>query len=309
MVVDASRHGGLEPVLRRRSFLHLGTEVATTGGVPADRAASAVRAVHRLRTAADESGADLVVAMATAALRDADNGPALLARLERVLGSSITLLTGEEEARLCFLGQRAGVWVGDDKVLGLDLGGGSLEAGIGDADHVHAVASVPLGTARLRGELGSGERLTVADRARLCDLAVERSQPIGDILARYPEAGLRTIASGGTVRALARLALVLHRAVPSVSSLQVNQVELPAGQLHELAERLATLDLDARLALPGVQARRAPLLPIGAVVLSTLVETLGIQRLVVSDWGLREGAVFGALDLAAGRWSPAATPA
>ena len=79
--------------------------------------------------------------------------------------------------------------------------------------------------------------------------------------------------------------------------MQVNQVELPAGQLHELADRLATLDLDARLALPGMQARRAPLLPIGAVMLSTLVEMLGLERLVVSEWGLREGAVFGALSL------------
>ncbi len=300
MVVDASRDGVLEPVLRRRSFLHLGTEVARTGGVPPDRATSAVRAVHRLRTAADESGADLVVAMATAALRDAANGAALLARLERVLGSPITLLTGEEEARLCFLGQRAGVWVGGDPVLGLDLGGGSLEAGIGTAGEVMAVASVALGTARLRGELDSGERLTAADRSRLADLAVERAEPIRTILARHPEAGARTIASGGTVRALARLAMVLHRAVPpsgSVSSLQVNQVELPAGQLRDLAERLCTLDLDARLALPGVQARRAPLLPIGALVLATLVESLGLQRLVVSDWGLREGAVFGALAL------------
>jgi exopolyphosphatase/guanosine-5'-triphosphate,3'-diphosphate pyrophosphatase len=92
----------------------------------------------------------------------------------------------------------------------------------------------------------------------------------------------------------------LHRS-GSVSSLQVNQVEIPAGQLHELADRLATLDLDARLALPGVQARRAPLLPVGAVVLSTLVGTLGLQGLVVSEWGLREGAVIGALSLHAQR--------
>ena len=303
MVVDASRDGVLEPVLRRRSFLHLGTEVARTGGVPADRATSAVRAVHRLRMAADDAGADLVVAMATAALRDAANGPALLARLERVLGCPITLLTGEEEARLCFYGQRAGVWVGDEPVLGLDLGGGSLEAGIGNADQVLSVASVALGTARLRGELDSGDRLTVDDRARLVTLARQRAVPIRQIMEQHPEAGARTIASGGTVRALARLAMVLHRAVPpsrSVSSLQVNQVELPAGQLHELAERLCTLDLDARLALPGVQARRAPLLPIGAVVLATLVDTLGLQRLVVSDWRLREGAVFGALALGGG---------
>ena len=302
MVVDATRAGALTPVLRRRSFLHLGTEVARTGGVPADRAATAVRAVRRLRTAADEAGVDVMVALATAALRDADNGVKLLGRFERIIGCPITLLTGEEEARLCFIGQRAGVWVGSDPVLGLDLGGGSLEAGIGDARQIHAVTSVALGSARLRGELNSGESLTAKNRTRLVEATRERAEPIRLMLAGYPEAADRAIASGGTVRALARLAMVLHRPVPasrSVSSLQVNQVELPAGQLHELADRLATLDLDARLALPGVQARRAPLLPIGAVLLSTLVETLGLRRLVVSDWGLREGAVLGALSLKA----------
>jgi exopolyphosphatase/guanosine-5'-triphosphate,3'-diphosphate pyrophosphatase len=304
MVVDATREGVLIPVLRRRSFLHLGTEVARTGGVPADRAASAVRTVRRLHTAATDAGVDVVVALATAALREAANGIRLIGRLERVLSSSITLLSGEEEARLCFLGQRAGVWVGRDQVLGLDLGGGSLESGIGTADEVTEVASVALGTARLRGELGTGELLSPADRSAVTEVALARVEPIRAMLARNPQAASRVIASGGTVRALARLAMGLHRPLSTsgpVSSLQVNQVELPAGQLHELADHLATLDLDARLALPGVQARRAPLLPIGAVVLSTLVETLGLQRLVVSEWGLREGAVIGALSLPADR--------
>jgi len=304
MVVDATREGVLVPVLRRRSFLHLGTEVARTGAVPADRAASAVRTVRRLHAAATDAGVDVVVALATAALREAANGIRLISRLERVLGSSITLLSGEEEARLCFLGQRAGVWVGRDQVLGLDLGGGSLECGIGTADEVTEVASVALGTARLRGELGTGELLSRDDRTAVAEVALARVEPIRAMLARNPRAASRVIASGGTVRALARLAMGLHRPLSTsgpVSSLQVNQVELPAGQLHELADHLATLDLDARLALPGVQSRRAPLLPIGAVVLSTLVETLGLQRLVVSEWGLREGAVIGALSLPADR--------
>jgi len=307
MVVDATRDGVLVPVVRRRSFLHLGTEVARTGGVPADRAASAVRTVRRLSVACEEAGVDVVVALATAALRDADNGSRLIGRLEQVLDSKITLLSGEEEARLCFLGQRAGVWVGREPVLGLDLGGGSLEAGIGTIDEVIGVASVALGTARLRGELGTGELLTPDDRRAITEVALHRAEPIRAMLEQNPRAGTRVIASGGTVRALARLALGLHRPVPlsgSVSSIQVNQVEIPAGQLFDLSERLATLDLDARLALPGVQSRRAPLLPVGAVVLSTLVETLGLQRLVVSEWGLREGAVIDALALQTERPGP-----
>jgi exopolyphosphatase/guanosine-5'-triphosphate,3'-diphosphate pyrophosphatase len=266
-----------------------------------------VRTVRRLRAAADEAGVDVVVALATAALRDAANGAKLIGRFEQVLGSSITLLTGEEEARLCFLGQRAGVWVGSEPVLGLDLGGGSLEAGIGTIDEVSDVASVALGTARLRGELGTGELLTPADRVAVTEITLARSDPIRAMVARRPAAAGRVIASGGTVRALARLAVVLHRPLgphETPSSVQVNQVELPAGQLHQLADRLATLDLDARLALPGIQARRAPLLPIGAIVLSTLVDHLSLQRLVVSDWGLREGAVIGALSLTTDRTEP-----
>jgi len=309
MVVDASREGLLIPVLRRRSFLHLGTEVARTGSVPADRAASAVRTVRRLTMACEDAGVDVVVALATAALRDADNGSRLINRLEGILGSPITLLTGEEEARLCFLGQRAGVWVGHDPVLGLDLGGGSLEAGIGTIDEVTDVASVALGTARLRGELGTGELLTRTDQVVIAEVTRARAEPIRAMLDRTPKAGSRVIASGGTVRALARLAMGLHRpqnTSGSVSTLQVNQVEIPSGQLLELADRLSTLDLDARLALPGIQTRRAPLLPIGALVLSTLVESLGLQRLVVSEWGLREGAVISALAIRAER--PSARP-
>lgn len=306
MVVDASRHGALEPVLRRRSFLHLGTEVARSGSVPPDRAASALRAVRRLHAAAEEAGADVLVALATAALRDAANGRLLIERIERIIDCPVTLLSGDEEARLCFLGQRAGVWVGPDPVLGLDLGGGSLEAGVGSADEVLAVSSVPLGTARLRGELGTGERLSPADRLAIRAVVLERAAAVREMVAPFPGAAARVIASGGTVRALARLAAGLHRPPPEgVAASAVNQMELPAGQLQELSDRLATLDLDERLALPGIQVRRAPLLPVGAVVLSTLVETLGLAGLVVSEWGLREGAVLDRLALDGGAISVA----
>ena len=133
MVVDASRDGVLVPVLRRRSFLHLGTEVARTGGVPADRAASAVRTVRRLSAACEEAGVDVVVALATAALRDADNGSRLISRLEQVLGSKITLLTGEEEARLCFLGP-AGRCLGGTRA-GARARPGRREPGSGHRHH------------------------------------------------------------------------------------------------------------------------------------------------------------------------------
>lgn len=300
MVVDATRDGTLAPVMRRRSFLHLGAEVTKSGGIPTDRAEMAIRSARRLRAAADGAGADTVVALGTAALRDASNGSRLVSRLERAIGHPISLLSGEEEARLCFFGQRAGVWVGRRPVLGIDLGGGSLEAAVGDASTCSGTASVALGTARLRGECSIGTVLSSADRDRIAAVTGERLVPVTALVDAHRSAADRVIASGGTVRALARLAMNLHRPPPAggpSAVVQVNQVELPADQIHELADRLSGLDLDARLALPGMQERRALLIPIGAVVISELVATLGLDRLVVSDWGLREGAVLDALGL------------
>ena len=100
--------------------------------------------------------------------------------------------------------------------------------------------------------------------------------------------------SGGTARALARLA-VAHTRTDAKASTGVNQIELPAGQVAQQAALLAGLSLQERLALPGMPARRAPMIPVGASILSAIAASLGIERFVVSEWGLREGALLDAL--------------
>jgi exopolyphosphatase/guanosine-5'-triphosphate,3'-diphosphate pyrophosphatase len=283
-------------VLHRRALLNLGLSVGERGNIPRDRVAASVAAAKRLRAGLAESRAEIVVALATAALRDATNSAEVVERLERVVGTKVLVLGGEEEARLCFIGQRAGVWTGPGPTLGLDLGGGSLEAAIGDSHHLAMATSAAIGPARLRGELGTGDPLSVADQIALRARTADAMAPIARAVADHNGVIDRAVVSGGTVRALARLATARARRRPSAGPGEVNQVELPAPQVLELAEQLAHLDLRARLALPGMQPRRAPLLPVGASVLATVASELGIARFVVSEWGLREGAILDALD-------------
>jgi len=294
LVCEATDHF-LNPVAHRRALLNLGLNVGARGNIPRERVTASVAAAKRLRSGLNEAHADLVVALGTAALRDARNGREVVERLQRVVGTPIRVLDGEEEARLCFLGQRAGVWIGNHTTLGLDLGGGSLEAAVGDARHVMVATSAALGPARLRGELGTGDVLSDADQDVLVARTIDELAPVTRALGAYPGVAARTVVSGGTVRALARLATARARRWPSSGPGEVNQVELPAGQVAELAAMLAPLDLPARLALPGMQARRAPLLPVGAVILTTVASELGVDRFVVSEWGLREGAILDAL--------------
>jgi exopolyphosphatase / guanosine-5'-triphosphate,3'-diphosphate pyrophosphatase len=281
--------------MRRRALLNLGFAVGARGSIPPDRLAASIAAATRLRRALDDVRPDVVVALATAALRDASNGSEVVARLERVVGTPVRVLDGEEEARLCFSGQRAGVWIGEGPVLGLDLGGGSFEVAVGNASEITLAMSAPVGATRLQGELATGDPLSEADRSAIQSRTAAALVPVRSALAPYPDVTARTVVSGGTARALARLAMARTRGKASGRSSEVNQVELPTRQVATLASQLARLDLRERLALPGMPSRRAPMLPIGATVLETFAVELGVDHYVVSEWGLREGALLDAI--------------
>ena len=296
LVCDAVDGGErLVPLLHRRAVLQLGASLGTSGSIPPDRASAAVAAAKRLRRALDSFGAEVVVALGTAALREATNGPEVVRRLERAISLRVKVLDGEEEARLCLVGQKASVWSGPGPVVGLDLGGGSLEVAMSDGDGLDLATSLPVGAARLRAELGAGDPMTEDHReqawTRTCDVVSQVSSTV----AAVSGASRRALLSGGTSRALARLAASRGREAHADGGPAVNQVELPRDQLDELARKLAPMSLEERLAMPGMNRRRAEVLPVGATILAATAAVLGVERYVVSEWGLREGAILSAL--------------
>lgn len=297
LVCDVRNCTEIHPVSRRRALLNLGLSVGAGGSVPPERVTAAVAAAKRLRRAVDEASPDVITALATAALRDATNGPEVVDRLSKVIGRPVRVLDGVEEARLCFLGQRAGVFMGEGPTMGMDLGGGSFELAVGDPSGIRYATSAPVGATRLRGELGAGDVLGADGRAavlaRTARALAEGS--VAEDVSSFPGVARRTVLSGGTARALARVATVRTRESGHESSGDVNQVELPAEQVSAMAAQLATLDLRQRLAVPGMPARRAPMIALGASILDAIAQQLGIERFVVSVWGLREGALLDAL--------------
>jgi exopolyphosphatase/guanosine-5'-triphosphate,3'-diphosphate pyrophosphatase len=295
-VYDGGR--SIAHVLRRRAVLQLGASLGTGGTIPQERAAAAVAAAKRLKVQLELSGsASTVVAVGTAALREASNGPEIVRRLERVIGMPVRVLDGPEEARLCLVGQTASVWTGTGPVLGLDLGGGSLEVAMTDREgNLDLAASLPVGAARLRAALGSPDPMSDSQRIE----AWERTQKIVHLvvptISAVPGVTGRVLLSGGTSRALARLAATKGRAEVPDGGPAVNQVELSREQLEELARELAPMPIGDRMGLPGMNRRRAAVLPVGATILAATAATLDIDRYVVSEWGLREGAILDALN-------------
>ncbi len=289
LVADTEADGSIFPVSRERTALGLGSSLDPRGAIPTERAVAALDAVRHLLDVARRAGAERVEAVATSALRDAENGAALTTSISADTGIPIRLLTGAEEARLSFIGMRGSVAFPPGRVLGLDLGGGSLELAVGSGAAITHAVTLPVGVDRLRADLVPGvAELDQAERAAVHE-RVEKELTRAESDIEVTGAGT-CVATGGTVKALARLAANRRGSVPSI-----NQLRLRRKHLDELADEVRGSSLDDRLNWSGMSARRAELLPIGVEVLLAVLDALDHDGVTVSEWGLREGVILDAL--------------
>jgi exopolyphosphatase/guanosine-5'-triphosphate,3'-diphosphate pyrophosphatase len=291
LIADASLDGEIRPVVGEKVMLRLGAVVAQGGEIPPEVCERALSVAEQLRAVAEREKAELFLPVATAALRDAGNGKAVADAISDALGQPIRTLSGEEEARLIFRAFQARLGLGEQTALGLDLGGGSLELALGNAAGVQRETTLPLGAVRLHGELVESDPMTKRDvkalRRRVREALEGREV---DFAAPDGEA----IATGGTVRALARVLRERERSGSSRGDAPPAQA-VSREELKALCKELAGSSHAERLAMRGVRRQRADLLPTGALVLHTLADVLGVERFTICDWGLRQGVILDAL--------------
>ena len=287
LVADATPAGRLTPVHSERVMLRLGAELAEGGRIPEQACRRAAEAALGLGQAARRAQAGRIIAVGTAALRDAANGAELTRAISRALGVDVRLLSGEEEARLIFRAFRRRVWMPRGRMLGADLGGGSLELAVGDTHQVFYETTLALGVTRLHAEIVKADPITPEQVAEIRQRVRALVAPkLRSIAAHSPVA---CIAAGGTARALGWLVTGLRGLRPART---VNQLEIRLEELRDATERLLRSSHAERLRMPGIRRRRADLLPTGALVLTALAELLDLDGYTLSDWGLREGVLL-----------------
>jgi len=296
LVADVDADGGLTPVIRDRVVLNLGMVLASHGHIPTRVARTAADTARRLRDIAVRAGSKTVVPIATSALRDSPNRDEIATLLEEALGQPARFIDGSEEARLTLLGVTASVAVDGGATLLLDLGGGSLEVALADQDGLQWGRSLRIGAGRLTGMLVSSNPPTSKERKKVMATVREAVAPLrAEVAAGEPA---RCIASGGTAGALARLIATARWATPPES---LNQFTMTVPEVRSLTRSLAAMPLKKRLLVPGIDERRADLLPVGGWVLTTTADELGVEEFVHSEWGFREGALLDELGFASRR--------
>ena len=267
------------PLFNEKILCGLGANIGSTGRLDDGAVERALSGLKRFRALATQAGADRIHALATAAAREAENGPEFIANAQAILGCDIDVLTGAEEALYAALGIQCGFM--KPKGVVADMGGGSVEfSGIDEAPVGEGI-TLPLGGLRLLDETGGD---IIAARTMV------KKALKGNPILKAAKGGT-FYAVGGTWRAIGRL----HMARAKYPLTVMHNYEISPKEARKLCSRLTGKNGAAVRGIEAVSSNRRNLLPYGAVLLSEILATMKPDRIVFSALGVREGYLFSLL--------------
>ena len=264
-------------VFNEKVLAGLGRDLPLTGRLSPQGAFAARAALRRFKAVLDSVQPSDVFAVATAAVREAQDGPDFIREIREETGLAVQVLSGEAEARLSALGVTAGI----PEATGIagDLGGYSLELVRMDRGQPGAGATLPLGPFAL----GAGQGFD-ADAVRK-----EAGKRLAGVSSQF--ASDTFYAVGGAWRNLA----LLHMQLSNYPLQIVHQYEMSARDALQASRFVASQSKGSLERIEGLSRKRAESLPHAAVVLEQLIERFSLRRIVISAWGLREGLLYDSL--------------
>ena len=268
-----------------------------------DAIARAALVCTRFAEVARGFGAEEIVALATAAVREAENGDEFVARVRAEADLDVRVISGQEEARLIYLGVASGIELPEGKnALIMDIGGGSTELIVGDGQTHDFLDSLRMGAIRLTQEfLGDAAKpVAAAQWAAMTQHVRSGLVPAARAIAQAKFSVM--YGSSGTIQNIAEMA-AHTRPAPVPTSFR-NYV-LTLAEVQAISRRLCALTLDQRRRVPGINPERGDIILGGAAILQTAMETVGAANILISDRALREGIVVDRLMRDAPPISPA----
>lgn len=282
----------VEPIWEGSEQTRLGRGFYDDHRLRPEAIADTAKAVAHFTAIAQKQGASHLRVIATSAARDAENANELLAAVRAASGVTIEVISGEQEADWVFQGVLTNDSLSNQTVLLLDVGGGSTEFILGNADCAIFRDSFKLGTVRLLESASLSDPPTPAELANLraqlrafleCEVRPRLAPHLDQLLPARP----CLVGTGGTTSILARLELQLA----DYDRERIEATRFTAARLRWHVERLWHQPLAKRRELPGLPPTRADVILFGAAIYEAVMEAFGLAELRVSTRGLRFAAV------------------
>jgi|SRR6478672_7629898 len=277
--------GKVSSVERRSTVTRLGRGVDLSGRLSAEAIEDACAAIGEYVTVLRELGAETVEAIATSAVRDAENGSAFVAELRERFALSPRVLGGEEEARLTYLGATSEQQPAEPTLV-IDIGGGSTELIVGTGAEISFHTSMQAGVVRHTERHIASDPPTAVE---LESLAADARGLIEAAVGYEVEAGA-AIAVAGTPTSLAAVETELEPYDPA----RVHGHVLSLTSIQRMLSRLASAPLAQRVEIPGMHPDRAPTIVAGVVILVEAMRAFGLDQVEVSEHDILYGTAIAA---------------
>ncbi len=287
IVVQIRPDLSFEVIDREKEMVRLGAGGLDGRALTPEAMHAALQVLSKFRRLAESHRVEKVIAVATSATREAENGGEFLHEVTRQTGIRPRVISGTEEARLIHLAAVYGTGVRAEAAVVIDIGGGSVEVTHGSGPAVDLGRSFKLGVIRLTERFVKSDPLERRDERKLVrHIGAE----IGKYLHQISRAGFdRVIGTSGTILSIG--AVVSAAEGRPVGTVLRNR-RIPAKQIRRTRKEIVSLDLQKRMRVPGLEPRRADIAVAGVVLLDEILRGLGADHVTLCDLSLREGLVL-----------------
>jgi len=298
LLIAEIRSGAFREIYSARRTTRLGKDLDCTGRLSPDAMERSFSVLSEFSVHIRNFPACQTSAIGTSALRNASNAHEFIAEVRRRTGIDVSVISGEEEARLTLLGVRSALQISENRggyppasTLVIDIGGGSTEFIVTNDRNETFVQSLPLGAVYL------AERCITTDPPALNELAalrqvirteLDRAEKSGPALPHGPgKRPDRFIGTAGTITTLA----AMDQGMVVYDPARINGSILTRVALDRIVETLVSSTLLERRTMAGLEPGREDIILPGAVIMQEIMERYAYPEMLISDWGLREGIV------------------
>ncbi|MCB0598027.1 MAG: Ppx/GppA family phosphatase [Lewinellaceae bacterium] len=282
LIAEEGPSGKIKEVFRERRFVKLAEEgIDAIGEQPYRRGLETLQRFRRI-LAAHAVPVEQVRVFGTAALRTASNGPAFIREVQESTGIEIRLISGDREAELIYKGVIMAVPPTEERMLIMDIGGGSVEFIIADYTGVLWAQSFPAGVAVLYKNFHRHEPILPQEVDAIHLFLQQQLAPLLDALGRFPTQ--RLVGASGTFDVM-EFFLGEEKAHPLNATIS-------AEKFLPFYEQLVKMDEHQRRNLPGMPLDRVDMIVVALILIEVVLKMAGIRQITVSAYAMKEGMLY-----------------
>ena len=254
-----------------------------------------LNAIERHLQTIREYNAERIFAFATSAVRSARNGEQFVKMIRQRFDLEVEIINGDREAELIYYGVKQAVKLGGEKVLILDIGGGSNEFIIADQENIYWKKSYPLGIARLLAKFKPSDPISIEEIEFISNYLEER---LSDLFEEFKKHKINTlIGASGSFETIVAMIRADDPNFESETGTVPESVNIDLTDFENLYQKLINSTLKERKQMKGLESMRLEMIVVATLIVKFILQKLKLQLLMQSNFALKEGVIYELLNL------------